>query len=113
MNKKKISALLGFAMKSRKLVYGEQNTLNAIKSNKAKIVFIASDISDNTRKRLVDKSNYRNIPINSTFDRYELGRIIGKEFAGCLAVTDKNFFEGIMKYIGGENIGKEESLHNS
>jgi len=48
VNKKKISALLGFAMKSRKLVYGEQNTLNAIKSNKAKIVFIASDISDNT-----------------------------------------------------------------
>ena len=111
MNKQKISRLIGLAMRSRNLVYGESNCLNA-KSEKAKLVFIASDSSENTRKRLEDKSNFRNIKTSSIFDRYELGKIIGKEFSVCVAITDKNFSNGILDELGGEAIGKEESLHN-
>ena len=112
MNKQKISRLIGLAMRSRNLVYGESNCLNAIKSEKAKLVFIASDSSENTRKKLEDKSNFRNIKTSSIFDRYELGKIIGKEFSVCVAITDKNFSNGILDELGGEAIGKEESLHN-
>lgn len=100
-------------MRSRKLVYGEYNTLKAIKIGKAKLVFLASDSSQNTEKRLLDKSKYRNIETSRIFDRYELGAIIGKEFSICMAITDKNFVDGIKKYLGGETIGKEESIYNS
>lgn len=110
MNKEKISRLLGLAMRSRNLVFGESNCLNAIKSSKAKLVFISSDASENTRKRLQDKCSFRNIHTSGVFDRYELGKIIGKDFSVCIAVTDKNFCNGILSELGGEAIGKEKSL---
>ena len=113
INKEKISRLIGLAMRSRKLTYGEHSTLEAIKSGKAKIVFIANDLSENTEKRLLDKSNYRNITTSRIFDRYELGNIIGKEFSSCIAIIDTNFANGIKEYLGGQTIGKEESIHNS
>lgn len=112
LRRDKISKLIGFAMKSRNLVYGEANCLTAIKSGKAKFVFIASDISSNTEKRLVDKCNFRNIKTSRIFDRYELGNMIGREFAGSIAITDSNFCKGILEQLGGEAIGKEESVYN-
>ena len=99
-------------MKSRNLVYGEYNCLTAIKSSKAKLVFVASDISSNTEKRLIDKCNFRNIKTSRIFNRYELGNMIGKEFTASIAITDNNFCKGILEQLGGEAIGKEESLYN-
>ncbi|MGP1597388.1 L7Ae/L30e/S12e/Gadd45 family ribosomal protein [Peptoanaerobacter stomatis] len=112
MNKEKISKLVGFAMKSRNLTFGENNCLTSIKSKKAKLVFIANDVSENTKKRLLDKCNFRNIKTILIFDRYELGNMIGREFSACLAITDNNFCNGILEQLGGEAIGKEESIYN-
>ena len=79
----------------------------------AELVFIANDVSENTKKRLLDKCNFRNIKTILIFDRYELGNMIGREFSACIAITDNNFCNGILEQLGGEAIGKEESIHNS
>lgn len=101
INLEKIKRLLGLAMRSRNLVAGEYISLDNIKRSKAKLVIISEDISENTKKRIINKCNYRNIPFVSLFDRNELGNILGKEMAVVVAVTDKNFAEGIINELGG------------
>ena len=59
MNLSKVLTLIGFAYKSRKMVSGEGITLEAIKKNKVKLVFLASDASENTRKRMERSINRR------------------------------------------------------
>ena len=113
MNKAKIQTLLGFAMKSGKLSLGENAVLETIKFGKAKIVFIASDASQNTSKRLLDKSNYRHIPVCMDLDRYELGKAIGREYCMSIALKDKNFALGIKKEMGGNAIDEKEDICNS
>ena len=56
-NKTKILNLLGLAMRAGKLVTGEELTLKDIRANKAKFVFVAQDASENTRKKIKDKSS--------------------------------------------------------
>ena len=110
LNKEKILALIGFAYKSRKLVSGEGITLEYIKSNKAKLVFIASDASENTRKRISDKCNFRSIELVDIFTRYEIGKAIGKEERVAVGITDQNFADSIKKLLGGGAYAKNESL---
>ena len=110
MNKEKISKLVGFAMKSRNLTFGENNCLTSIKSKKAKIVFIASDASGNTAKRLRDKANYRGIVICDIFSRDELGKAIGEQERVSICINDKGFAKAIMELLGGENYGENKSI---
>lgn len=54
--------LLGICMRARQLVSGEEQVLKAIQQQKAKLVFIGSDISQLTQKKLTDKSHFYEIP---------------------------------------------------
>ena len=54
MLNKQLASLLGLAMRARKLATGE-SALKAIQSQQAHFVFIASDASDNTKKKYIDK----------------------------------------------------------
>lgn len=93
--------MLGFAKKAGKISSGEGITLDNIKSNRAKIVILANDASDNTAKRIKDKSKYRNITVIEVLDRYEIGRAIGQQERVVVSITDKGFSESIQKIVGG------------
>ena len=54
MLNKQVASLLGLAMRARKLATGE-SALKAVQSQQAHLVFIASDASDNTKKKYIDK----------------------------------------------------------
>lgn len=111
-NKNKILTLVGFAYKSKKLVSGEGITLEQIKKNKVKLVLLSNDASDNTAKRIKDKSKTRNIRVCENFDRYELGRAIGKEERVVIGITDSNFAGSIVTLLGGEACAEDESVHD-
>ena len=108
--KNKVLTLIGFAKKCGKAFSGEEITLEKIKSKKAKIVFIASDASGNTVKRLRDKANYRGIVICDIFSRDELGKAIGKQERVSICINDKGFAKAIMELLGGENYGENKSI---
>lgn len=110
MDKEKILTLIGFAYKSRNLVSGEGITLEYIKSNKVKIVFIANDASENTRKRISDKCKFRSIELIDIFTRFEIGKAIGKDERVVLGITDENFANSIKKLLGGGAYAKNESI---
>ena len=111
--KNKVLTLIGFAKKCGKAFSGEEITLEKIKSKKAKIVFIASDASGNTAKRLRDKANYRGIVICDIFSRDELGKAIGEQERVSICINDKGFAKAIMELLGGENYGENKSIEIS
>lgn len=94
----RILSLLGFAKKAGKLVSGQGNSENAIKSNKAKLILLSGDVSENTKKHFSDMAIYRNIPIY-LFSSDSLGLAIGKEEHKTVVVTDIGFSEAIIKEI--------------
>ena len=56
MNKNTLG-VIGLAARARGVVIGTNQVLEAVRNKKAKLVLIASDVSDNTLKNLTDKSN--------------------------------------------------------
>lgn len=51
MNRQKAMNLIGLAMRAGKMITGEELTIGDIRRQKAKIVFVASNASENTRKK--------------------------------------------------------------
>lgn len=94
----KIAGLIGLAMKAGKLAAGDGRASEMSRKHKSFLVLVSSDASDNTKKKYMNMSEYHKLPIIMLdIDRYEFGRIIGREFAVVAAVCDKGFADGIVK----------------
>jgi len=78
-------------MRAGKLVTGDEGVMAAIKSGETKLVIVAEDASDNTRKKFKDKCSYYRVPLIEFGTRDELGASIGKAERVVIAVTDKGF----------------------
>ncbi len=104
--------MLGIAMKSGNLVSGENMTHEAIRNNKAKLVIISNDASDNTKKKFKNASEYYNVPYIIYFDMDTLGRAVGKAARSSMAVTDEGIVKSLKKYIDLEELqyGENEDL---
>ena len=89
-NQQKALNLIGLAMRAGKVVSGESFSLNEIKTKHAKIVILASDASENTKKKFLDKCQFYGIPISSKFTKEEISRAIGKSRAVC-TISDAGF----------------------
>ncbi|WP_342662637.1 YlxQ family RNA-binding protein [Halalkalibacillus halophilus] len=83
--------LLGIALRANKLVLGESSIVEAVRQNQAKLVLIASDASDNTKKKLSDKSTSYQVPYIVVEDRHTLSKAIGKDGRVAVAITDQGF----------------------
>ena len=102
--KKNTVGVIGLAARARGIVIGTNQVLEAIRGRKAKLVLIASDASDNTKKTLKDKSSYYNArleEIDITTD--ELGRAVGHNNTAAIAFTDENFIKAYKKSLSGDN----------
>ena len=58
MNKQKALNMLGLAMRAGKLITGEEMTINEIRKRKVNLVIVTIDASENTQKKVSDKSKY-------------------------------------------------------
>ncbi|CCV65629.1 MAG: ribosomal L7Ae/L30e/S12e/Gadd45 family protein [Paracholeplasma sp.] len=82
---------LGIANSARKLVSGTDFVVDAIRSNKAKLVFLANDASDNTKKKVRDKASFYGVEIIEDFDTNSLSKEIGKKNIKAIAIIDQGF----------------------
>lgn len=97
MNESKILSYLGLAMKAGKLASGEFMTEKSVKEKKAKLVIVADDASDNTKKMFQNMCTFYHVPIYFMSDKESLGHGIGKQFRASLAVLDKGLADAIKK----------------
>lgn len=95
--------LLSLAQRAGKVVSGEFKTEECVKTGQARLVIIASDASDNTKKKFRDMCSFYGVEILEYSDRENLGHYIGKEFRASVAVTDEGLASKIL-VLSSENI---------
>lgn len=99
MNKNKVLSMLGLSTKAGKVVTGEFSTEKAVKTGKAYLVIVASDASDNTKKKFRNMCNYYEVVMKEYSDKDSLGQACGKESRASLAITDEGLAKAVSKQI--------------
>lgn len=99
MTQNKVFSYIGLATKAGKVVSGEFSTEKAVKEKKARLVIVASDASDNTKKMFTNMCTYYKVPIYFIGDKEALGHAMGKQFRASLAINDQGFANAIIKTL--------------
>lgn len=102
MSQSKALALISLATKAGKTASGEFCTEKEVKTGRAALVIVASDASDNTKKKFKNMCEFYKVPIYFYKDKDTLGHAMGKEFRASLAVTDAGFAKGIKSHLDTE-----------
>lgn len=97
MKPDRLRSMIGIAQKAGKLASGEFSAESSVKSGEAKLVIIAGDASDNTKKLFNNKCKHYGVPVMEILTKEELGHSIGKEYRAVAAVLDKGIAEAILK----------------
>ncbi len=99
MNEKKLMAVLGLAQKAGKIVSGDFAVQGAIKSGKARLLIVASDASNATKKEYQYQAESRDIVIYYALSKDQLGGAIGKALRAAVAITDNGFVKPLVRAI--------------
>ena len=94
--------MISLATKAGKTASGEFSTEQSVKAFRAELVIVATDASENTKKKFQNMCEFYEVPIYFYGDKDTLGHAMGKEFRASLAVNDLGFAKGIMKHIDSE-----------
>ena len=88
---------LGSQQSRGKVVSGMDAVTESVQKRKAKLVIVAEDTSEKSKKniRYVCTNNCINVIELSTIE--ELSRAIGKKNKAIISITDKNFSVGILE----------------
>lgn len=106
MNKNKILGLIGIARRANKVTFGTQATTNMIEKRKVKLVILAQDSADRTKKNFIMICEKYNVKLRIFGTIQELSKSIGQNDKAIIGVLDENFSNEIIKIIdGGEIIG--------
>lgn len=102
----KVYSLLGLARRAGKISFGTESSQDTIKREKAKLVIIAKDSSDRTKKNFQILCEKEKVPIRIYGTIEELSKCIGQNNKAVIVIKDENFSNEIVKKIdGGEIIG--------
>ncbi|WP_454961355.1 L7Ae/L30e/S12e/Gadd45 family ribosomal protein [Eggerthia catenaformis] len=107
MLNKQIYNTLGLAVRAKCLVTGE-NVLVGIRNKSIKLVIIANDASENTKKRMINKCNYYQVEYILFSDSDSLSQAIGKSNRMAIGITEKGFANKLINSLRGLSDGKEE-----
>ena len=88
----KVLSSLGLAKRAGKVIVGTQMVQDAVRSGKAVLIIYASDISDNSKKKLVNTCAHYSSELISYSDMQGLSAALGqKKLITSAAITDENF----------------------
>ncbi len=98
----KLLGMLGLASRARKIITGTEIVTEKIKSGRAvEYVVIASDVSQNTLKKIVNCCEYYGIEYKqSSFTQDEISHAVGKScLVSSVAIVDSNFAGAIKNLL--------------
>lgn len=102
---KKFAGLLGIAKKAGRVVAGTNLVTDAVRAGSSskcpRAVFLASDVSDNTRKRITNCCTYYEVPLYPIpLTIAEIGDAIGKSGnVSAVGITDEGLCDALVKLI--------------
>ena len=95
----KIFSLVGLATRAGNTAAGEFTVLRAVRDNKASLVIVSEDASENTKKLFSDKCTYYDIPFYIYGGREELGSATGNKDRVSIAILDSGFSKKIVNML--------------
>ena len=96
----KIYGLLGLCTRAGKISFGTEAVLEKISKRKVKLLIIAEDTSEKSKKKILDIAQKNNVPYTIFGTIFDNSKAIGKVNKAIIAIEDKNFAEAIKsKYI--------------
>ncbi len=101
LNLKRVSGMLGFAMRAGKLVVGTELVLRCVQKGLPKLVLVSSLASEGTKKKIRTKCEFYNVPrVEADIETEDLGKMVGKASAiSAVAITDAAFASEIEKAL--------------
>lgn len=96
---RKILSLLGLTQRSGKLASGEFMVEKAVKEGRARLVLLAGDASENTKKKFYNMGAFYQVPVMELSDKEKLGHSIGRSERSSLALLDDGFAKAIKKEL--------------
>ncbi len=108
----KLLGAMGLARRAGKLIIGGELCEEYIRAGRTELVFLCSDMSENSEKKLHAAMRARGVPyIALPLQKDELATKFGKKsFAVACALTDKGFVKIVYKALG---ITEDRDLHDS
>ena len=95
--------LLGLMRKAGAIEPGETNSGNVCRAGKGKLLILASDASDNARRRAESFVNGRStVFVKVPFTKDEMAGKLGVSACSMAAITDLGFANAFMKGLSGE-----------
>jgi ribosomal protein L7Ae-like RNA K-turn-binding protein len=82
---------LGLAYKARKIAVGTELSIEKMRQKKAVLIALASDASENTKKKIRDKASYYGIDVIESLTSTQLSQSIGKTNIKVIAILDEGF----------------------
>ena len=101
INYQKICGLIGLATKAGKIVAGSEACEESIEKKNAKLVIIAQDAAERTKKQFIQKCENFSVPIYEMLTIEEISKAIGKQNKAIISIKEKGFAEAIKKIING------------
>lgn len=95
----KVFGLMGLAKRAGRLVTGETGVKDSVRFGKAKLVIIASDASDNTKKNITDSCKYYNVKYYIAATKDTLGHAVGNDYNAAVAIVDDGFARSVEKNL--------------
>ncbi len=84
-----LTGLLGLARRAGKAELGEESVTTAILCHKARVILLASDAADNTRRKIGSLAGQGNAPVLALpLTKAELGGALGRAACAVVALTD-------------------------
>lgn len=101
VTERKIITLLSFASKMGALIYGKEKLERHLHASRLKILFIASDCSNNTKKMWVNKcdSNHAKLILFQNTTKKELAKRLGKKELSAVSTSNEDILKGVLKYL--------------
>lgn len=95
----KILSFLGLGKKAGYLTTGETGCEISIKKKKAKLIVVAKDASENTKKKFENMAKSKEVEFILFSTKEELGKILGKDIVATITINDENFAKALKKKI--------------
>ena len=96
----RIQNLLGMAQRAHRVVSGNFAVEQAAKEGTAKLMLLAEDVEEKSRKAYEELADKYRIPLRTALTRESLGACMGKEYRAAAVLLDDGFSKSMLRLLG-------------
>lgn len=98
MIREDISKYLGLMRRSGNLITGQELVISAIRSQKARLVLLTEDTGESSKKKVIDKCRFYDIPVVVMGSKIDISNAIGQS-RSVVATNNNGFARGLLKKL--------------